>query len=73
MNPLVGIKAPGSDLTWVFASTAPFDEADDEEDQYDQGDGTHQADEPALSCDIYLVYVGWRHETQSGTGGERTQ
>lgn len=57
----MGIKAEVSGLTWIFAPTTPLDEADDEEDQYDEGDGTHQANEPALSGYVYLVYVSWRH------------
>ena len=63
-----------SGLTWVFAPTTPLDEADDEKDQYDKGDGTHQANEPALSGYVYLVDVGWRH-TQSihRVGGEERE
>lgn len=62
-----------SDLTWVFAPTTPLDKADDEKDQYDKGDGTHQANEPALSGYVYLVDVGWRHteHTQGGWRRER--
>lgn len=45
-------------LTWVFAPATPLDEADDEEDQYDEGNGTHQANEPALGGYVHLVYVG---------------
>lgn len=66
--PLVGVKA--LDLTWVFAPATPLDEADDEEDQYDEGDGTHQANEPALSGYVYLVYVGCRHRTHTHRVGQ---
>lgn len=51
--------------TRVFSTTAPLDEADDEQDEDDEGDGTHQPDEPALSGDVHLVYVGWRHRRQN--------
>lgn len=68
----VSLRYPVSGLTWVFAPTTPLDEADDKKDQYDESDGTHQADEPALSGYVYLVYVGWRHtqntHIQGGTG-----
>lgn len=48
-------------LTWVFPSFVPLDEADDEEDQDEQRDGTHQADEPSLSGDVHLsARHGWR-------------
>lgn len=49
-----------SGLTWVFPTATPLDEADDEQDQNDEGDGTHQADEPALGRNVHLVYVGCR-------------
>lgn len=52
-------------LTWVFSTTTPLDEAHYEEDQYDEGNGTHQANEPPLSCYVYLVYVSWRQKTHS--------
>lgn len=67
----MGIKALVSGLTWVFAPTTPLDEADDEEDQYDEGNGAHQANEPALSGNVYLVYVGWRHTQNTHTGLHR--
>lgn len=48
-------------LTWVFPSFVPLDEADDEEDQDEQRDGTHEADEPSLSGDVHLsARHGWR-------------
>lgn len=48
-------------LTWVFPSFVPLDEADDEEDQDEQRDGTHEADEPSLSGDVHLsARLGWR-------------
>lgn len=72
--PLTGAKATVSVLTWVFAPATPLDEAHDEEDQYDEGNGTHQADEPALSGYVYLVYVGWRHTQNTHTGwGQRQE
>lgn len=47
-------------LTWVFPSLVPLDEADNEEDQDEQGDGTHQADEPSLSSNVHLsASHGW--------------
>lgn len=71
---LTAIEAGVSSLTWVFAPTTPLDEADDEKDQYDKCNGTHQANEPALSGYVYLVDVGWRH-TQSirRVGGEKRE
>lgn len=41
-------------LTWVFPSFIPLDEADDEEDEDQQSDGTHEANEPSLSGDVHL-------------------
>lgn len=41
-------------LTRVFPSLIPLDEADDEEDQNEQSDGTHEANEPSLSGDVHL-------------------
>lgn len=40
--------------TWVFSSLVSLYEADDEEDEDEESDGTHQADEPALSSNIHL-------------------
>lgn len=62
----------GVSLTWVFSTTTSLDEAHDEQDQDDEGDCTHQADEPALSGDVHLVDVGcgrrWRRSRgDSGT------
>lgn len=57
-------------LTGVFSTAAPLDEADDEQDKDDEGDGTHQTDEPALSGDIDLIYVGWRHRRQTSLAHE---
>lgn len=57
-------------LTRVFSTAAPLDEADDEQDEDDEGDGTHQTDEPALSGDIDLIYVGWRHRRQTSLAHE---
>lgn len=59
-------------LTWVFSPTTPLDEADDEQDQYDEGNGTHQANKPALSGYVHLVYVGWRH-IQNTHGGAKVE
>lgn len=42
-------------LTWVLPTTAPLDEADDEQDEHEEGDGAHEADEPTLSGDVHLV------------------
>lgn len=57
MSAAVSIAA---ELTWVFPSLVPLDEADNEEDQDEQGDGTHQADEPSLSSDVHLsAGHGW--------------
>lgn len=53
--------------TWVFASLVPLNEADDEEDEDEESDGTHQADEPALSSDVHLS--GWH--SWSGTEGRK--
>lgn len=55
-------------LTWIFSTTTPLDEAHDEQDQYDEGDGAHEADEPALSGDVNLVDVGC-----GSSGGGRRQ
>lgn len=41
-------------LTRVLPSLIPLDEADNEEDQDEQSDGTHEANEPALSGDVHL-------------------
>lgn len=41
-------------LTRVFPSFVPLDEADNEEDQDEQSDGTHEPNEPSLSGDIHL-------------------
>ena len=41
-------------LTGVLPSLIPLDEADNEEDQDEQSDGTHEADEPSLSGDVHL-------------------
>lgn len=41
-------------LTRVFPSFIPLNEADDEEDQDEQSDGTHEANEPSLSGDVHL-------------------
>lgn len=46
--------------TWVLAASTPLDETDDEQDQYQQGDGAHEPDEPALGSDVCLVVgVSW--------------
>lgn len=47
--------APRTHLTGVLAAATPLDETDDEQDQHQQGDGTHEPDEPALGGDICLV------------------
>lgn len=43
-----------SQLTRVFSSLIPLNEADDEQDQDEQSDGTHEADEPSLGGDVDL-------------------
>lgn len=40
--------------TWVFAPFVPLDEADYEEDQDEERDGTHQSYKPALGRDVYM-------------------
>lgn len=50
----VSILTFGLLLTRVFSSLIPLDEADDEEDQDEESDGTHEADEPSLSGDVHL-------------------
>lgn len=40
--------------TRVFPSLIPLDKADNEEDQDEESDGTHEADEPSLSGNVYL-------------------
>lgn len=51
---------PPIHLTWVFATSTPLDEADDEQDQHQEGDGTHEPNEPALGGDVCLVIgVSW--------------
>lgn len=42
-------------LTWILPAAAPLDEADDEQDEHEEGDGAHEADEPALRGDVHLV------------------
>lgn len=61
----------GESLTWVFSTATPLDEAHDEQDQDDEGDCTHQADEPALSGDVHLVYVSCGRRTSTSGGEER--
>lgn len=55
-------------LTWVFSTATPLDEAHNEQDEDDEGDGTHEADEPALSGDVHLVDVGWGRGRARGRG-----
>lgn len=51
---------PCKALTWVFPTSAPFNEADDEQDKDQESDGTHQPDEPALRGDVHVVLgVSW--------------
>lgn len=59
-----------SGLTWVLAPSTPLDEADNEQDQNKECDGTHEPDEPALGGDVGLV-VGVSWERQSTGVGER--
>lgn len=46
--------------TWVLAAPTPLDETDDEQDQHQEGDGTHEPNEPALGGNVCLVVgVSW--------------
>ena len=57
-------------LTWVLATTTPLDEADDEQNQHQEGDGTHEPDEPALGGDVSLVVgVSWGRGTSKHVKG----
>lgn len=47
--------APRTHLTGVLAAATPLDETDDEQDQHQQGDGTHESDEPALGGNVCLI------------------
>lgn len=40
--------------TWIFAAFVPLDEAHNEQDQDEEGNGAHQPDEPPLSGDVDL-------------------
>lgn len=40
--------------TWIFAAFVPLDEAHNEQDQDEEGNGAHQPNEPALSGDVHL-------------------
>lgn len=44
----------GGSLTWVFAPFVPPDEAGNKENQNKQGNGTHEANKPALGSDVHL-------------------
>lgn len=47
-------------LTWVLPSSAPLNEANDQQNEDQESDGTHQPDEPALGRDVHVVLgVGW--------------
>lgn len=57
---MTGGKVPLTRLTWVLAAATPLDEADDEQDQHQEGDGAHEPNEPALGGDVGLVVgVSW--------------
>lgn len=60
-------------LTWVFAPTTPLDKADNKEDQNNEGNGTHQANEPPLGGDVYLIHVSWRNIHTNTHGREESQ
>lgn len=50
-------------LTRVFPSFISLDEADNEQDQDEQSNGTHEANEPSLSGDVYLsAHHSWSEE-----------
>lgn len=52
--------SPRSPLTWVFPSSAPLNEANNQQNEDQEGDGTHQPDEPALGRDVHVVLgVSW--------------
>lgn len=44
----------GGSPTWILSPFVPLDEADDEEHEDEESDGTHETDEPALRGDVYL-------------------
>ena len=60
-------------ITWIFATLVPLDEAHDEKDQDEEGDGTHQPNEPPLGGDVYLpagdswAHRGWKKQTWTST------
>lgn len=73
VNSCWGSKAAGSieclarlrgALTWVLSSFVPVHEAGDEDDEREQGHGTHQSDEPALVGDA-AVDAGQTWGTQA--------
>lgn len=41
-------------LTRVFSSFIPLNEADNENNQDEESDGTHESNEPSLSGDVHL-------------------
>ena len=65
----------GETPTWIFASFAPLDEAEDEQQEQQQHDGAHQADEPTLGGEAPLhLHHRWREgerERERGGVGER--
>lgn len=57
---------PWTHPTWVLATAAPLDETDNEQDQYQEGYGAHEPDEPALGGDVGpVVGVSCRRGGQS--------
>lgn len=63
------------DFTFVFSSTTPLDETDNEQDENQQSDGTHEPDKPALSSDVFRLLVGYepanKHTEESGRKRKR--
>ena len=51
---------PRDALTWIFPTSAPLDEADDQQNKDQESYGAHQPDEPALCCDVHVILgISW--------------
>lgn len=63
------------DITWIFATFVPLDEAHYEKDQDEESDGTHQSNKPSLSCNVHLpAGYSWTHthtQRKEGTDGDK--